>query len=142
MKELNTQLLKFKENSLIFNEKQLKEIQLGLEKGVDVSIYAKPEFDWEQMNQITIGLMQDLDVSKYADVKYSGAQMCQIRLGLLSGLDVSKYADPKLSSKEMKEINRKLFWLSIKDKKYRTLFRRCIRQKLSPKKKGNYEMIK
>ncbi len=29
-----------------FNEKQLKEIRWGLEKGLDVSVYAKPEFDY------------------------------------------------------------------------------------------------
>lgn len=34
----------------------MKEIKEGLESEVDVSIYAKPEFDWEQMQQIRIRL--------------------------------------------------------------------------------------
>ena len=32
-----------------FNMSQIGQIELGLEKGLDVSIYAKPEFDHMQM---------------------------------------------------------------------------------------------
>lgn len=32
-----------------FNEFQMCQIRLGLEKGLDVSWYAKPDFTWRQM---------------------------------------------------------------------------------------------
>ena len=37
-----------------FNEKQKEEINKGLEKNLDVSIYAKDEFNSYQMKQIRI----------------------------------------------------------------------------------------
>ena len=46
-----------------FNEAQLVQISKGLEVGLDVSIYAKPEFNWKQMGIIRKGLEQGLDVS-------------------------------------------------------------------------------
>ena len=39
----------------MFNKKQLVQIGLGVVAGVDVSIYTKPEFDWEQMQEIRLG---------------------------------------------------------------------------------------
>lgn len=42
-----------------FNEEQKKEIRFGLEDKLDVSIYAKPEFDDMQMFQIYQGLKKD-----------------------------------------------------------------------------------
>ena len=42
------------------------EIRLGLEENLDVSVYAKTEFDWCQMREIRLGLEFDLDVSVYA----------------------------------------------------------------------------
>ena len=35
-----------------FDEKQKREINWGLRRNLDISIYAKSEFDWEQMKQI------------------------------------------------------------------------------------------
>ena len=35
-----------------FNEKQQEEIKLGLQKNVDVSVYAKPELSYLQMKKI------------------------------------------------------------------------------------------
>ena len=39
-----------------FNHDQKLEILRGLEDNLDVSIYAKEEFDWEQMQEIRDGL--------------------------------------------------------------------------------------
>ena len=36
-----------------FNKKQRRIIEEGLEKKLDVSIYAKPEFTWMQMKEIS-----------------------------------------------------------------------------------------
>ncbi len=50
-----------------FDGKQLEEIRKGLEAGVDVSVYAKPEYNWEQMQEIRWGLESGVDVSVYAN---------------------------------------------------------------------------
>ena len=49
------------------SEEQIYEIQIGLEKGLDVTIYTKPEYDWFQMEQIREGLELNLDVSACAN---------------------------------------------------------------------------
>ena len=49
-----------------FNKKQQKLILEGLEDNLDVSLYAKPEFDSSQMYQIRLGLETNIDVSIYA----------------------------------------------------------------------------
>ncbi len=54
-----------------FNKKQMKEILLGLDRGLDVSIYAKPEFDADQMKQIRLGLEKGLNVSIYARPEFN-----------------------------------------------------------------------
>ena len=38
-----------------FDREQLREIKMGQEKGLDVSIYAKEKFNWEQMGEIRQG---------------------------------------------------------------------------------------
>lgn len=50
-----------------FNPDQLKVIQIGIDFGLDVSLYAKPEFTWQQMLQLEIGLSYHLDISNIAD---------------------------------------------------------------------------
>ena len=66
-----------------FNRYQQEEILKGLEKDLNVSIYAKPEFDWKQMDEIRRGLKDNLDVSIYAKPKIDFKEMKQIRLKLL-----------------------------------------------------------
>ena len=57
----------------------MAEIREGLEDNVDVSIYAKPEFNWVQMHQIKLGLKQNIDVSIYAKSKINSGKMARIR---------------------------------------------------------------
>ena len=42
-----------------FNKSQQKQILKGLEEDVDVSIYAKPDFDCFQMEEIRLKLLQE-----------------------------------------------------------------------------------
>ena len=65
-----------------FDEIQQKQIELGLKNNLDISIYAKPELDFQQMNEIRLGLIDNLDVSKYAKSEYTWEQMEKIRLEL------------------------------------------------------------
>lgn len=63
----------------------LIEIRKGLYKGIDVSIYAKPEFKWLQMREIREGLEAGIDVTSYADPKIPRKQMSDIRRQLMYG---------------------------------------------------------
>ena len=54
------------------------------------------QFDKEQQEEIIIGLEDNLDVSIYAKLDFNEFQMFQIRTGLEDGLDVSIYAKPEL----------------------------------------------
>ena len=62
-----------------FNSDQMCEIEKGLEKGLDVSVYDKEEFNEDQMKQIRLGLEKNLDVSKYAKPEYNWKIMRKIR---------------------------------------------------------------
>ena len=66
-----------------FNSEQRKQILAGLKENIDVSIYAKKEFDEYQMFEIRLGLKDNLDVSIYAKPKIPFKKMRQIRLKLL-----------------------------------------------------------
>ncbi|MBQ9140557.1 MAG: DUF342 domain-containing protein [Lachnospiraceae bacterium] len=74
---------------------QLRQIQLGLKEGIDVSIYAKPEYDWFQMEEIREGLKAGLDVSVYAKPQISYETMREIRKGMLSGIALASYMNLK-----------------------------------------------
>ena len=87
-----------------FDSQQMKEIRLGLEKGLDVSIYAKPKFKSSQMEQIRFGLEKGLNAHIYAKPEFDYEQMRQIRLGLERGLDVSIYAKTEFDWSQMQEI--------------------------------------
>ena len=93
-------------NQFDFLQREL--IRLGLEDNLDVSTYAKKEFDLNRMGQIRAGLIDGLDVLIYAKPEYSFGQMMEIRNGLKDNLDVSIYAKPENSAKQMMEIRRKL----------------------------------
>ena len=56
----------------------------GLEKGLDVSICAKPEFDELQIIQILEGLENNVDVTPYLNPGIDWKEMKRIRLKLES----------------------------------------------------------
>ena len=87
-----------------FDSKQEEQIRTGLQKGLDVSIYAKLEFSAEQMCQIKQGLEEYLDVSVYAKPEFDWSQMGEIRIGLKKELDVTIYAKPEFDREQMREI--------------------------------------
>ena len=105
-----------KENQ--FTPDQQAEIDAGIKNGVDVSVYAKPEFLAIQMHEIRIGLVEQIPVSYYADSRYDWFQMEEIRKGLEMSLDVSKYADPEISFDKMRQIRKGLeAGIDLSDKK-------------------------
>ena len=53
-----------------FDEYQKEQIEEGLRKGLDVSVYANPKFDSDQMHILMQGLEQGIDVIPYANPKF------------------------------------------------------------------------
>ena len=102
------EVMKKIEESGKFNYSQKEQIRFGLEKGLDVSIYAKPEFKGSQMEQIRFGLEKGLNAHIYAKPEFNYEQMRQIRLGLERGLDVSIYAKTEFDWSQMQEIRLRL----------------------------------
>ena len=66
-----------------FDKNQQQVIIVGLEEKIDVSIYAKKEYNWEQMNEIRFGLLDNVNVLEYANSKYSWQEMRKIRIKLV-----------------------------------------------------------
>ena len=62
-----------------FDEFQQEEIIKGLKNNLDVSIYAKEEFNYLQMQEILTGLFTKVDVSIYANPDLDYKQMREIR---------------------------------------------------------------
>ena len=87
-----------------FKGSQMEQIRFGLEKGLNVHIYAKPEFDYEQMRQIRLGLEQGLDVNVYAKAEFNNIQMQKIRFSLEKGLDVN-YIKPGFDWRQIQQIS-------------------------------------
>ena len=58
-------------------------IKNGLKDNLNVSIYAKIDFNWDQMFQINLGLKQKLNVIIYAKPEINWEEMRKIRLELL-----------------------------------------------------------
>lgn len=71
-----------------FNDLQMRIIQDGIQKNLDVNLYAKPEFDWMQMEQIELGLEAKIDASLYADTSYSPDLMKYIRFCITVNMPV------------------------------------------------------
>ena len=91
-----------------FQELQQQEILKGLKANLDISIYAKEEFDWKQMWQIRLGLTYKVDISVYLNGTFDWQQMFQINDGLIENIDVSKYANPKNNWQKMLEIKKSI----------------------------------
>lgn len=83
---------------------QRREILLGEEEGLDVSLYSNPEFNWLQMEQIRMGLKDNLDASVYANPDYNYETMRQIRLSLYSGIDLLPYLNRGFADDDLLEI--------------------------------------
>ena len=59
-------------NGMEFTRKQMMVIAIGLEEGMDITPYAKPEFDDNQMWMIKHGIDTGLDYEVYSKFDESG----------------------------------------------------------------------
>ncbi|MDE7031011.1 MAG: FapA family protein [Lachnospiraceae bacterium] len=87
-----------------YQKAQHQELKLGMEQGLDVSLYANPEFNWLQMEQIRLGLKDKLDVSVYTNPAYSYETMRQVRLALYSDINLVPYIDRGFTDDDLEEI--------------------------------------
>ncbi|MDD6208616.1 MAG: FapA family protein [Clostridiales bacterium] len=83
---------------------QLGEVRKGLEEGIPVEGYLKPEWDWEKMAEYRKALEENINLDPYLQPDMDYRQLEQIRLGLKDGLSVVFYANPELDAEQMKEI--------------------------------------
>lgn len=95
---------------MLFAPEQWREIENGMKRNLDVTVYAKPEYNAGQMKEIRIGLDKGTDVESFLNSDFSDKQMREIRRGVEAGFDVSTYAKPEISAGDM----RKAFF-AIKD---------------------------
>lgn len=87
-----------------YDYKQIKQIEIGLEKDLDVSIYANPEFSSEQMEMIRTGLEDGVDASKYANPELDLFTMLVVKTALENGMSkISEYNVQKINSLFTKE---------------------------------------
>lgn len=103
-----------------FDTRQELLIKEGLSQGLDVKIYAKPQYDYETMYELKIGVEHGIDLSKYAK-DYDAQQINEIRLGIEHNVDYKKYLNFYLSGSQMREIrltmeegldvNKMLIWI-------------------------------
>ncbi len=80
----------------------MREVLIGLEQNLDVSIYADEHYGWKQMKELRLGLEHQIDVRPYAKPLYRADQMREIRLGIEANLDISKYKSMVHPAQEMR----------------------------------------
>lgn len=110
-----------------YEKDQLNEIQLGIEAGIDTSIYEDKRYLAIQMRQIRLGLAEKLPVEKYASPDYDWFQMEEIRKGLQEGVDVSVYSSRHIPYETMRQL-RKALSVGINLSAYKFLKADVLRQ--------------
>ncbi len=90
------------------SEDQRIEVQAGIDKGLNVSLYANPEYMAIQMRQLRMGLEEGLDVSVYSNLEYDWFQMEEIRLGMKAGILYENYAKPDIDYRRMRQLRKGL----------------------------------
>ena len=91
-----------------YNELQLQQIRLGMEKGLNVTYYLSPKFNWIQMYHIRKGLELGLPVSVYAKFEFNEGQMLQIKQAVIDEVDYTMLLDSDIFDYEMAAIRKKL----------------------------------
>lgn len=74
-----------------FTSGQKRQVQLGVNRNLDVSVYARPELTEEQMNIIRIGLEQGLNMRPYVSKSITVPEYALIISGLKNGYSFEPY---------------------------------------------------
>lgn len=93
-----------------FDERQLEVLYDAINKGIDMSKYAKPIYDEYQLKRILVGLENNLNVTYYHKPIFSDDQM-RVILAILQEFNNTEYeesitllAQPQYTEKEMREL--------------------------------------
>src|SRR6266516_5826693 len=70
--------IRYYKNLNIFNKGQLIVIARGIKENLDVSIFAKKEYNYKQMSLIRAGLYDKIDINLYLNPNYSENVMKEI----------------------------------------------------------------
>jgi hypothetical protein len=83
----------------------MQEIRHGLERKIDVSLYAKKEFTSMQMRIVKEALIYGIDVEEMVSMRYDTDQMYQLLMaGQKRITRLERLYNPKLSARKMKSI--------------------------------------
>ena len=85
------------------NAEQMSQVLVGLENGVDVSVYDKPEFSNLKMDQLREAMENNVDVSEIANPKFNNAQMYYLINAKKDGMDISSIAKPEVPQEDMEK---------------------------------------
>lgn len=83
-----------------YNSMQLSYLRKGFDRGLDISKYANPVYDWTIMKEVLYGLYNGIDISKHLDYDTTEERAQLIRAGREQKLDVSRYESRKITQKE------------------------------------------
>ena len=78
---------------------QQEEIRKGLEKNIDVSIYAKPELPYNIMHQLRKALENGNDLTPY--ISYGAGVLHELRKALKSGISLISYVQEGYDSDQL-----------------------------------------
>lgn len=89
--------------SIILNNKQKQQIELGKRAGLDTSLYSDPEYSVAMMKVIREGLLDGVDLSDYARKGYNASQIRVIMECLNAGYNPKRLGSVRTSARKMKE---------------------------------------
>ena len=90
-----------KKHNARFNNSSVTALKCIFAKGVDISRYADPKYDYRQLSEIYAGICENLDVSLYDHEAFDADQMWELRQGLKHGVDISVYNHANYSNVQM-----------------------------------------
>lgn len=74
-----------------FTEEEIKEIEAGIESGVDVSLYVDEMYGSKEMHWIRLGLEAGVDAAFYATSSFDADEMKKIYERMLEYRDIMNY---------------------------------------------------
>lgn len=83
----------------IFDYFQQEEIRKGLEKNLDVSVYARPDLPYNIMRQLRKGLEKGYNLTPY--ISYGVGALCELRKSMESGISLIPYLEEGYDSEQL-----------------------------------------
>ena len=84
-----------------FSNRALNEIYSGLKAGIDVTDFAKREFNELQMRSLRIAKEAGIDITVLLNPEFTHNQMNSLIYGLKRGVDIKDLLNPNISAQTM-----------------------------------------